>query len=161
MTDRNAKTEDVRALVEEYLQANELIDYNERRIDGLIETVNGLDAETSALVERQRQITAHLAPLFGDESQLVKACRRGRAFVVTHASGDPFLTVRPLRDVSSLVKAEAPRPRVFSDAEIDEAAIRAAVRDFVKLPGRRVRIRDGRIVDHVGHDVTVIDQEAG
>ena len=79
MTDSNQKVEDVRALVDEYLDAHEAIDRNELRIERLIAELGELDAETSELTDRQMRITAHLAPLFDADGRTIKVFRRGGA----------------------------------------------------------------------------------
>lgn len=153
MTNRNAKVEDVRALIDEYMDAGEALDRNELRVERLLAELRTLDEESTALIDRQSVITSHLAPLFEGEGHVVGAFRGDESFAVSHEPDEAFLTVRPLRPVGSLVKGDDDaRPRMFGDSEIAEAAAHAAFGDVISLPGRQATIYSG---------VAVVDQEAG
>lgn len=146
MSERNLRVRHIHGLLNEYLQASSLISVNERSTDRLLAKIKDLDAHNSELAKRQAEITAELAPLFKGGGH-VGAYRRGEKFAVNHDEGDAYLTVRPLRPVSSLID-DAEKTRMFSDAafgEDDEAEI-------ISLPGRLAT---------VGRSVTVIDQEVG
>lgn len=130
MNPNNATTLYTRNLIDEYLDSVDATDQNELETDRRLAVIKEqtacietLDESTSKLTDRQVEITAELASCFG-EGQTVRAYRCGKPYAVTHRPGDMFLTVTPLKEISSLA---APAARMFSVSQIVDAAFHAAV----------------------------------
>jgi hypothetical protein len=100
---------------------------NQRYLDRIAEN----DAQSSEMHERRLEITAELAPLFG-EGQVMYAYLRGEPYAVAYLEGQSLLTSNPLLTVTKMVAAADP--------------------DVIRLPGRQATIYRG---------VAVVDQEAG
>jgi len=146
MNEANRRQARASELIREHIANDKAIAKCDARIAALQTEIAVLEGESQEIEARQREIAAELAPALRDLKGAVETWDGIDKCAVRLTPGGS-LAVDVLKPMHML--GEAMRPRMFSDAEIAEAAMHAVFSDaddddcteVLKLPGRTAFVR--------------------
>lgn len=168
MTDANRKTSEMHELFQEHVINDRVIARYDERAAKLEAETHLIEQASCAIEERQRAISARVAPLLREAGPV--EWWDGSSKCVVRLTDGGSLAIERIRPFGDLAAFDGRRR--LDDGEIRESAIHAAFEDaadeddvddvdVISLPGRDALIVRGVRAGGLASSLAVIDQEAG